>query len=164
MAFFLPVFFCEIHQKLLKSRSVCNCRRRRTNDLAISIFQFGGASGSPKYDASVMPGAPIFGFWNLLTCSSILGPVANPLWAWWVPGSVASSSCKPSTVLSMCGSSCNPQSKFQRWHLWPWNWIWPILRSVSLVWHCCQVKDHNVAWSKAGKLVGAKAQAMEKNN
>ena len=96
MAFFLPVFFCEIHQKLLKSRSVCNCRRRRTNDLAISIFQFGGASGSPKCDASVMPGAPIFRFWNLLTCSSILGPVANPWIGSWISGTLQLQALGPS--------------------------------------------------------------------
>ena len=33
--------------------------------------------------------------------------------------------------------------------------------SVSLVWHWCQVKDHNAASSKAGQLVGAKAQAVK---
>jgi len=33
--------------------------------------------------------------------------------------------------------------------------------SVSLVWHWCQVKDHNAASPKAGQLVGAKAQAVK---
>jgi hypothetical protein len=85
MAFFLPVFFCEIHQKLLKSRSVCNCRRRRTNDLAISIFQFGGASGSPKCDAWG-PDIWVLEFVDLLKypwacCKSTVGLVGS-----WISG------------------------------------------------------------------------------
>jgi hypothetical protein len=82
MAFFFQICFCQIHPKLLESLQKVVAQRVQLpskKDELLGNFKL-SVRGSIRKSPNVMPGAQMFRSWNMLTCSSILGPVENPPW------------------------------------------------------------------------------------